>query len=109
MEERLLENRTIYRFNKKGGKLVDAVGGQVRATTGLWGFQNTSKGRVSVLVFDADNLIERVYVGKESCPQVVYAEKMGYPLGSLDDYIIDETHIDITKLLNDIENLKSGK
>ena len=108
MEDRMFEERTTYRFNKRGGKLVDAVSGKVRATTGLWVFQNTSKGRVSVLVLDADNLIERVYVGKEGCPSVVYAEKMNYPLGSLDDYIIDETHINITKLLNDIENLESG-
>jgi len=108
MEERLLEERTVYRFNKRGGTLVDGVTGQVRATTGLWGFQNTSKGRVSILVFNKDNLIERVYVGKEGCPSVIYADKMNYPLGSLDNYIINETHIDITKLLNDIENLKSG-
>lgn len=94
-EREVLANRTLYMFNKKNGKLVKSASGMGRSMLGMYGLQNTTKGRISILVFDEDNVIERIYIGREGCPKVIYLDKMDYEETSLDEFILDEQHIDM--------------
>lgn len=105
MADRTLENRTVYIFNKKGGKVIKSASGMGKGMVGYWALQNTTKSRVSVLLFTDTHEIERVYVGTENgCPKVVHVEDMGL---DLDNYIIDEQHLDTQALMNDLERLGS--
>lgn len=95
-----LEWRTLYMFNKKGGKVVKSAEGRGRGMLMMWALQNTSKGRVSVIVIKDTNEIEAVYIGRESgCPKCIYLYKMPQYNINLNDYINDETHIDINGLM----------
>lgn len=94
-EREVLANRTLYMFNKKNGKLVKSASGMGRGMLGMYGLQNTTKSRISILVFDEDNVIERIYIGREGCPKVIYLDKMDYEETSLDEFILDEQHIDM--------------
>lgn len=99
-----LEKRVLYTFNKKGGTVVRRAEGLGRGLLGMYALQNTSKGRISILVFDSDNAIERLYIGSpDGLPDVIYPEKINCDFGYLDEYIIDEKHISITNLMNVIE------
>lgn len=93
-----LAKRNLYVFNKRGGKVVKKVEGIGRGMIGLWAFQNTTKGRIAVLILEEDNRIERVYVGREGCPKVLYLDKYPQYYIQLDEFIIDEEHIDIDGL-----------
>lgn len=91
-----LEWRTLYMFNKRGGKVVKSAEGRGRGMLMMWALQNTTKSRISVLVVRDTNEIEAVYIGRESgCPKVIYLYKMPQYNINLNDYINDETHIDI--------------
>ena len=95
-----LEWRTLYMFNKRGGKLVKCIEGRGRGMLMMWALQNTTKSRVSVIVIKDTNEVEVVHIGKESgCPKVIYLYKMPQYNINLDDYINDETHIDINGLM----------
>lgn len=95
-----LEWRTLYMFNKKGGKLVKCIEGRGRGMLMMWALQNTTKSRVSVIVIKDTNEVEVVHIGKESgCPKVIYLYKMPQYDINLNDYINDETHIDINGLM----------
>lgn len=99
-----LEKRVLYTFNKKGGTVVRRAEGLGRGLLGMYALQNTSKGRISILVFDSDNAIERIYIGSpEGCPDVIYPEKLECSFGYLDEYIKDEKHINIQQLTDAIE------
>lgn len=99
-QNRTLENRTVYIFNKRGGKLIKSASGMGRGMLMMWALQNTTKGRISVMVFTDTNEMEAVYIGKESgCPKVIYLYKMPQYNINLNDYINDETHIDINGLM----------
>ena len=103
--DRVLDNRTVYVFNKKGGKVIKSASGMGKGMVGYWALQNTTKSRFSVLVFTDTNEIERAYVGTENgFPKVIHVEDMGL---SLDDYIADEQHLDTQALINDLERLGS--
>lgn len=104
MTDNALEKRELYVFNKRGGKVVKRVDGTGRGMVGMWAFQNTSKGRVSVLVLP-NHEIERVYIGTEGCPNVKYIHKTDYLL-DMDDYIVDEQHLNVNQLIADLEELK---
>ena len=104
MDRETLEKRVLYTFNKRGGAVVRRAEGLGRGLIGMYALQNTSKGRISIVVFESDNLIERVYIGDEQgFPDVIYADKEDYSLGYLDEYIKDEKHIDIQKLMDAVE------
>lgn len=95
-----LEWRTLYMFNKRGGKLVKCIEGRGRGMLMMWALQNTTKSRVSVIVIKDTNEVEVVHIGKESgCPKVIYLYKMPQYNINLNDYINDETHIDINGLM----------
>lgn len=95
-----LEWRTLYMFNKRGGKLVKCIEGRGRGMLMMWALQNTTKSRVSVIVIKDTNEVEVVHIGKESgCPKVIYLYKMPQYDINLNDYINDETHIDINGLM----------
>lgn len=95
-----VEWRTLYMFNKKGGKVVKRADGRGRGMLMMWALQNTTKGRISVIVTRDTNEIEVVYIGRESgCPKCIYLYKMPQYNINLDDYINDETHIDINGLM----------
>lgn len=95
-----LEWRTLYMFNKRGGKLVKCIEGRGRGMLMMWALQNTTKSRVSVIVIKDTNEVEVVHIGKESgCPKCIYLYKMPQYNINLDDYINDETHIDINGLM----------
>ncbi len=99
-KNRTLDNRTLYMFNKKGGKLVKAASGMGRGMLMMWALQNTTKGRISVMAFTDTHEMEVVYIGRESgCPKVIYLYTMPQYDINLDDYIKDETHVDINGLL----------
>lgn len=98
-QNRTLDNRTVYMFNKRGGKIIKSASGMGRGMLGMWALQNTTKGRISVMVFTDTHEMERVYIGKEGCPKVIYLDKMPQYNINLDDYINDETHIDINGLM----------
>lgn len=102
-ERNTLDQRILFTFNKRGGKVVRSAEGMGRGMLGMYALQNTSKGRVSILVFADDHMIERVYIGDEGCPEVIYAEKAENGLGCLDEYIKDEQHIYIDQLLKFVE------
>ena len=98
--DRTLDNRTVYIFNKRGGKLVKSASGMGRGMVGYWALQTTTKGRIAVMVFTDTNEIERVYIGRENaCPKVIHLEKMPQYNFNLNDYINDETHIDVHGLM----------
>lgn len=98
--ERVLDERTVYVFNKRGGKLVKAASGMGRGMVGYWAFEITSKGRIAVMVFTDTNEIERVYIGRENAyPKVIYLDRMPQYNFNLNDYINDETHIDVNGLM----------
>ena len=87
-------------FNKRGGKLVKCIEGRGRGMLMMWALQNTTKSRVSVIVIKDTNEVEVVHIGKESgCPKVIYLYKMPQYNINLNDYINDETHIDINGLM----------
>ena len=89
-----LQWRTLYMFNKRGGK------GRGRGMLMMWALQNTTKSRVSVIVIKDTNEVEAIYIGRESgCPKVIYLYKMPQYDINLNDYINDETHIDINGLM----------
>lgn len=95
-----LEWRTLYMFNKRGGKVVKCIEGRGRGMLMMWALQNTTKSRVSVIVIKDTNEVEVVHIGKESgCPKVIYLYKMPQYNINLNDYINDETHIDINGLM----------
>ena len=105
MADRTLENRTVYIFNKKGGKVIKSASGMGKGMVGYWALQNTTKSRVSVLLFTDTHEIERAYVGTENgFPKVIHVEDMGL---DLDNYIIDEQHLDTQALMNDLERYGS--
>lgn len=104
MTDNTLEKRELYVFNKRGGKVVKKVEGLGRGMIGMWALQNTTKGRVSVMVLP-NHEIEIIYVGDNSgFPSVKYIHKTNYFL-DMDDYIVDEEHLDISRLLTNIKEL----
>ena len=104
-ERNVLDVRELYVFSKRGGRLTKMVSGKGKGLLGMYALQNTTKGSVAVMVFENDHQIERVYIGSEGCPKVIYNDKNGWWLNSLDEYIKDETHIDINRLVNDCEGM----
>lgn len=104
MIDNTLDKRTLYVFNKRGGKVVRIVEGTGRGMIGFWALRNTTKGRASVLTLD-DHQIERVYVGRDGgCPEVKHIDKTDFVL-NMDDYIKDEQHLNLNSLLIDLEKL----
>lgn len=94
-----LARRNLYVFNKRGGKVVKKIEGIGRGMIGMWAFQNITKGRLAILILEDDNRIERVYVGREGCPKVLYLDKYPQYYIQLDQFIIDDTHVDIDEVL----------
>lgn len=98
-ENEVLANRNLYVFNKKTGKVVKRVDGLGKGMLGMWALQNISKSRIGILVFEEDNMIERVYIGNENVPKIIHYDKHPEYYVTLDDYIIDEEHVDINGLI----------
>ena len=103
MTDNALEKRELYVFNKRGGKVGKKVEGLGRGMIGMWALQNTTKGRVSVMILP-NHKIETVYIGDDSgFPSVKYIYKTELFL-DMDDYIEDELHLDVNRLIADIRD-----
>ena len=103
MTDNALEKRELYVFNKRGGKVVKKVEGVGRGMIGMWALQNITKGRVAVMILP-NHEIEVVYVGDDSgFPSVkrIYKTEL---LLDMDDYIEDEQHLDVSRLIADIRD-----
>lgn len=106
MENRdILEKRVLFIFNKRGGKVVQAAEGLGRGFLGMYALQNITKGKIGILVFDSDDLIEQVYVGSpDGLSDVIYSEKIEGGLGYMHNYVLDEEHIDVNRLLKAVDS-----
>lgn len=99
-----LEKRVLFIFNKRGGKVVRAAEGLGKGFLGMYALQNTTKGRVSILAYDSDYLIEQIYIGDESgFPNVIRSKTSG-DLGYINNYILDEEHLDVNKLIKAVDS-----
>lgn len=98
-ERDVLAPRELYVFNTKSGKLTKKVTGYGRGMLGMWALQNVKKSQTAVMVFEDDHTIERVYIGKDGMAAVFYNDKKDWVLGSLDNYIIDDTHLDTDTII----------
>lgn len=103
MTDNTLEKRELYVFNKRGGKVVKKVEGLGRGMIGGWALQNITKGRVAVMILP-NHEIEVVYVGSDDgFPSVKRIYKTELFL-DMDDYIEDELHLDVNRLIADIRD-----
>lgn len=67
MDEKLY----LIRCSKKTGKIDTALTGYSRALLKLWGLQNTTKSK-KTLVFRKNGEIIMLFEGGEICPKLVY-------------------------------------
>lgn len=67
MDEKLY----LVRCSKKTGKIDSAITGYSRALLKLWGLQNTTKSK-KTLVFNKNGDILMLFEGGEICPKLTY-------------------------------------
>ena len=105
--DRTLDERILFTFNKKGTLLKESVSGMGKGMLGMHALKTTTKSKIKIMVFKEDNLIERIYIGNEEFPQVKHMDRLaqGDEL-YLDDFIIDETHLNMSELLDIIKKLE---
>ena len=65
------EKLYLVRCSKKTGKIDFAITGYSRALLKLWGLQNTTKSK-KTLVFNKDGDILMLFEGGEICPKLTY-------------------------------------
>ena len=102
-----LRDITIYIFTKKQGKLIEKASGLGKGMTGMYALRKTTPSRLAVMLDTENGTIHRVYIGRPTCPNVIYGDKRNYDLGIIDDYIKDDTHIFAQRLIDkaiDIHN-----
>ena len=106
MTDNTLEKRELYVFEKgKYAKVKKKVEGIGRGLIGMWALENTTRSKVSVMVLP-NNEIEVVYIGSDSgFPSVKRIYKTEFSL-NMDDYIVDEQHLNTKQLIADIRKLK---
>lgn len=97
-----IKERTLYVFQKRGGKVTTAVEGLSQAMLTMWALNHISQGKIGILVTNDDFDIERVFIGrKDDMPtmtKTVPDEEGWFP--NLHDFIKDETHIYPEVILN---------